>query len=96
MKYAIAESIGASLMFATLVLPVGCVAFPRGGDNLQPFVSAAGSYSMIRTGSAAPQPSGKCENCRGLGKIGDGRVFVVCPACKGSGKQCGPDGCPKR
>jgi hypothetical protein len=32
-----------------------------------------------------PAPSGKCENCNGTGKIGDGRVFVPCPVCGGDG-----------
>ena len=79
------DALGATLMFASLVLPLGCVAFPH--RDLQPFVSAAGSYSMMASGSAAPEPDAKvCSNCRGLGKVGDGKVFVVCPACKGTGK----------
>jgi predicted RNA-binding Zn-ribbon protein involved in translation (DUF1610 family) len=27
-----------------------------------------------------------CENCRGTGKIGDGRVIYDCPVCGGDGK----------
>lgn len=30
-----------------------------------------------------------CENCRGTGKIGDGRIVYDCPVCKGTGKSCG-------
>ena len=33
-----------------------------------------------------PAPSGVCENCDGKGKVGDGRVFVECPVCEGTGK----------
>lgn len=34
-------------------------------------------------------PEGVCENCRGTGKIGDGRVVYDCPACGGDGmKEC--------
>lgn len=29
---------------------------------------------------------GKCEDCDGTGKVGDGRVFTTCLACDGTGK----------
>lgn len=32
------------------------------------------------------QPKSQCSNCRGTGKIGDGRVTYECPVCKGTGK----------
>jgi DnaJ-class molecular chaperone len=36
----------------------------------------------------APAPaSDKCENCDGTGKIGDGRIVMNCPVCKGTGKK---------
>lgn len=36
----------------------------------------------------APAPaSDKCENCDGTGKLGDGRIVTVCPACRGTGKK---------
>ncbi len=36
----------------------------------------------------APAPkSDKCENCAGTGIIGDGRVKITCPECKGTGKK---------
>jgi hypothetical protein len=75
-----------ALVFATLALLPGCVALPRRGQDLQPFVAAAGRYALMQSGTAKPAPSGRCENCRGAGKIGDGTVFVVCPICKGTGK----------
>lgn len=35
-----------------------------------------------------PKPVGDtCENCGGTGKVGDGRVFVKCPECDGTGKR---------
>ena len=34
-----------------------------------------------------PKPvDGKCEDCDGTGKVGDGRVFTECLACGGDGK----------
>jgi DnaJ-class molecular chaperone len=36
----------------------------------------------------APAPaSDKCDNCDGTGKIGDGRIVMTCPVCKGTGKK---------
>jgi DnaJ-class molecular chaperone len=36
----------------------------------------------------APTPaSDKCDNCDGTGKIGDGRIVLPCPVCKGTGKK---------
>jgi DnaJ-class molecular chaperone len=36
----------------------------------------------------SPVPaSDKCENCDGTGKIGDGRIVMPCPICKGTGKK---------
>jgi DnaJ-class molecular chaperone len=35
-----------------------------------------------------PTPSSdQCDNCNGTGKIGDGRIVLECPACKGTGKK---------
>ena len=36
----------------------------------------------------APAPkSDTCDNCDGTGKIGDGRIVMNCPVCKGTGKK---------
>ena len=31
-----------------------------------------------------------CENCGGIGRLGDGTVSVVCPVCDGTGKPVKP------
>lgn len=37
--------------------------------------------------SPGPKPSdGKCKNCKGVGKVGDGRTMLTCDVCKGTGK----------
>lgn len=33
-----------------------------------------------------PESEGKCINCNGTGKIGDGRIVKKCPICNGTGK----------
>jgi DnaJ-class molecular chaperone len=35
----------------------------------------------------SPPASDKCSNCNGTGKIGDGRIVLQCPVCKGTGKK---------
>lgn len=39
-------------------------------------------------GRPAPKPvSGKCKNCNGTGKVGDGKIVMTCLVCKGTGKE---------
>ncbi len=49
------------------------------------------AYAVLRLRSEiAPTPppaSDKCDNCDGTGKIGDGRIVMTCPVCKGTGKK---------
>ena len=47
------------------------------------------AYAAVRiSAEIAPAPaSDKCENCDGTGRIGDGRVIMTCPVCRGTGKK---------
>ena len=40
----------------------------------------------LRAAPDATPKSDKCENCRGTGKLGDGKIIVTCPVCNGTGK----------
>lgn len=44
-----------------------------------------GLASVATVAPPTPAPSGKCENCGGTGKVGDGTVFVPCAVCDGDG-----------
>lgn len=36
----------------------------------------------------SPTPaSTECDNCHGTGKVGDGKITITCPQCKGTGKR---------
>lgn len=38
--------------------------------------------------SPKPAPvSDECDNCNGVGKVGDGTIMLTCPVCNGSGKK---------
>jgi DnaJ-class molecular chaperone len=42
---------------------------------------------LVRLQHQAAPASDKCTNCNGTGKIGDGRIVMQCPVCKGTGKK---------
>lgn len=81
------------LIFASPVIYCGC-----GGPRLD--VPEPGTYSplvAVSLGVAAsetvpapaPTPTpdaGKCDNCNGTGRLGDGTVSVPCPVCGGDGR----------
>ena len=70
------------LTLGVLVSTLGCSS--AGQEDLQPFVAAAGRYSLMAGGTDAPKP-GVCANCGGKGFVGDGRVSVPCPVCRPGG-----------
>lgn len=50
------------------------------------------AYAVVKvrgqiTPTPSPPASDKCDNCNGTGIIGDGRVKIQCPECKGTGKR---------
>jgi len=73
-----------------LSLTAGCS--PAAPPDLRPFVAVAVRYSIQAASAPAPDvtPGGKCKTCRGTGKVGDGRVFVTCAACNGTGVEPKP------
>ena len=40
----------------------------------------------LRATPDATPKADKCSNCGGSGKLGDGKIFVTCQACNGTGK----------
>jgi len=91
------DVIGISAMVLASTLPLSCLPAER-PENLQPFVAAAGSYSL----AAPPESSGVCSTCGskvppGGGRLGDGTVSVPCPECNKAAlstdcSRCGGDG----
>lgn len=70
------------------LMPMGCVQRPPPAVDLQPFVAAAGAYSVMAESKPAPPPpppSRRCGECLGRGTVGDGVVIIKCLACGGDG-----------
>jgi DnaJ-class molecular chaperone len=74
---------GTFLLFAR-----GCGApAPDHPDIVADLACETARMSVKLSQEMAPAPaSDKCDNCDGTGKIGDGRIVMTCPACKGTGK----------
>jgi hypothetical protein len=81
MKMQVLDAIGVSVFFAASVLPVGCLRTTPLAD-LQPFVAAAGQYSLSDLAAPPTPKPAVCENCGGKGVVGDGRIEVPCPVCR--------------
>jgi DnaJ-class molecular chaperone len=74
---------GTFLLFAR-----GCGAqVPDHPDIVADLACETARMSVKLSQEMAPAPaSDKCDNCDGTGKIGDGRIVMTCPVCKGTGK----------
>jgi DnaJ-class molecular chaperone len=75
---------GTFLLFAR-----GCGApAPDHPDIVADLACETARMSVKLSQEMAPAPaSDKCDNCDGTGKIGDGRIVMTCPVCKGAGKK---------
>jgi DnaJ-class molecular chaperone len=71
-------------------LATGCAQPPlhTGDAAITADLACETAHMLIGLKNAQPPApvSDKCENCNGTGKVGDGRVSVTCPVCKGTGK----------
>lgn len=75
---------------------VGCVASLPGDTGITADLACETARMVVlmrRQITPAPQ-SDVCENCDGTGKIGDGRIVMQCPVCKGTGKKPKAQPCP--
>ncbi len=75
---------------------VGCVASLPGDTGITADLACETARMVVlmrRQITPAPK-SDVCENCDGTGKIGDGRIVMQCPVCKGTGKKPKALPCP--
>ena len=78
----------------SLVLVTGLIAPASAGEflNLAHGILATRRPATPVTPKPGPGPapapvSDICDNCNGVGKVGDGRTMLTCPVCNGSGKK---------
>lgn len=76
-------------LLCLLVAVIGCVATLPDDHGVSADMACETARMVVQLRQEiAPTPaSDKCENCDGTGKIGDGRIVLPCPACKGTGKK---------
>ena len=76
-------------LLCLLVVVIGCVATLPDDHGVSADLACETARMVVQLRQEiAPTPaSDKCENCDGTGKIGDGRIVLPCPACKGTGKK---------
>ena len=87
-------------LIALFVVCVGCVATLPDDPTLTADIAAETARMVVQARAEfaptpTPAPAGKCTNCLGTGKIGDGRIVFDCPACRGTGKACKDGECAK-
>ncbi len=75
-------------LLAFCVVLVGCVATLPGDNGVTADLACETARMVVQLrNEIAPSPtSDKCDNCVD-GFIGDGKIKIVCPICKGTGKK---------
>lgn len=76
-------------LLCLVIAVVGCVAtLPDDhGVSADMACETARMATQLRQEIAPTPATDKCDNCDGTGKIGDGRIVLPCPVCKGTGKK---------
>lgn len=75
-------------IIVSAIATVGCVASLPSDPTLSADLAVETARMVIARRAAPPAPkpdAGKCENCNGTGKIGDGRIVLPCGECGGDG-----------
>ena len=76
----------------TAALVVGVMMMAAAAVPSDPSLSAdlaceAARMLVFQQAGPAKPVSDACDNCNGTGKVGDGRIVMTCPICKGTGKK---------
>ena len=72
------------------VAAIGCVATLPSDPSISADLAVETARMVIASRAAPPDATptpdaGRCDNCNGTGKIGDGRIVMPCPECGGDG-----------
>ena len=75
-------------LLAFCVVLVGCVATLPGDNGVTADLACETARMVVQLRhEIAPSPaSDRCDNCVD-GFIGDGKIKIVCPVCKGTGRK---------
>lgn len=71
-----------------VIASIGCVASLPTDPGISADLAVETARMVIASRAEPPAPTpdaGRCENCNGTGKIGDGRIVLPCGECGGDG-----------
>lgn len=80
------------LALLTVALLAGCGRQAVEHPDIVADLACETAHMAVRLAAEIPPaPKGDtCDNCEGTKKIGDGRIVMPCPVCKGTGKKVKP------
>jgi DnaJ-class molecular chaperone len=88
----------ASIVAGAFVLAASMQSVPRDASLSADLACEAARMLVFQQAGPAKPVTDACDNCNGTGKVGDGRIVMTCPICKGTGKKpkaaCANGRCP--
>jgi DnaJ-class molecular chaperone len=77
----------ASIVAGAFVLAASMQSVPRDASLSADLACETARMLVYQAATPIKPTTDSCENCSGLGRLGDGRVSTICPICKGTGKK---------
>jgi len=77
----------ASIVAGAFVLAASMQSVPRDASLSADLACETARMLVFQQAGPSKPVSDACDNCNGTGKVGDGRIVMTCPICKGTGKK---------
>ena len=77
----------ASIVAGAFVLAASMQSVPRDASLSADLACETARMLVFQQAGPAKRVCDACDYCNGSGKVGDGRIVMTCPICKGTGKK---------